>query len=194
MIVSEKHRYVYIAIPKAGSQSVSQWLVDHYSGSPVGYHHAWKVPPGYEDYFVFTVVRDPYERCFSAWWFRCMEPSRQRGNPMSGWSFDRFMRSVLFRKDASQSWDSGSTEARMTQKQFADLSGAQLAVRIESPDELGLLSFVGPEIPPLPRHNENRTRPDLPFHDYFSGEEEQLVWDYCAEDFAAFGYSRRPTL
>lgn len=192
MIVSQQHRYVYIAIPKAGSQSVARWLVDHYAGTAEGYHHAWDVPTAYSGYFVFTGVRNPYDRCFSAWWYRCREPSRQAGNAMFGWSFDRFMLSVMSYRETASRRPTAAAESSLTQKQYADLSGAQLALQIESPDQLAQLPFVSPPFPPLPRHNENRTKPGVSFADYFASKEERLVWDYCAEDFAAFGYVRRP--
>jgi hypothetical protein len=190
VIVSEKHRYVYIAVPKAGSQAIARWLVENFDGSAVGYHHAWRVPPTYADYLVFTVVRNPYERCFSAWWFRCQEPSRQRGNPLSGWPFDRFMGSVLAHRQSNRRPDPAGTAASMTQKQFAELSKARLAFQLERPQDLALLPFVAPEPVALPHQNETASKPRGSFADHFGAAEEQLVWDYCAEDFAAFGYPR----
>lgn len=191
MIVSEKHRYVCIGIPKAGSQSVARWLVDHFDGSPLGYHHAWQVPDELADHLVFTVVRDPYERCLSAWWYRCQEPSRQHG-PMHGWPFDRFMRSVLAHRRSSGPPDPWSTAASMTQTQFVELSGARLALQLERPQDFRLLPFVPSQVPPLPRENQTSTKPPGTFSDHFGAAEEQLVWDYCSEDFARFGYPRRP--
>lgn len=191
MIVSERHRYVYIGIPKAGSQSVATWLIDHFDGRVEGYHHAWQVPSAYRDFFVFTVVRDPYERCFSAWWFRCMDPAR-RQSPTSGWSFDRFLRSVLASQRTGRPPDPASTSASLTQMQFVDLSNARRAIHLERPEQLELLPFVPPGPPPLPRQNETSNKPHGSFFDHLGAADEQLVWEYCIEDFLRLGYPRRP--
>jgi hypothetical protein len=157
----------------------------------VGYHHSWRVPEEYARYDVFTVVRNPYDRCLSAWWFRCQDPSRREGNPMFGWPFDRFLRSVLAYRETAPRRPTSVAESSLTQKQYVDLSGARLALRLEAPADLRLLPFVGSDVPPLPRENVTTARPAGRW-DQLGGREEQLVWDYCAEDFEAFGYERRP--
>ena len=82
------------------------------------------------------------------------------------------------------------TEARMTQASYVRMSGAQGIFHLESLDELRSLPFVK-VMPPLPHHNEaNDERPQNIF-DLFGSAEEKPVWDYCAEDFDAFGYERK---
>src|SRR6266480_4616185 len=62
-------RYVYISIPRTGSKSMSQWLVEHFQGEWHGDHHEWRVPAQYRDFLVFTIVRNPYEIQASGWFF-----------------------------------------------------------------------------------------------------------------------------
>ena len=200
MIVSHESRYVYIALPKTACQAISQWLHLHYKGEYVPpMTHRWWPPERCEDYLVFTVVRNPYERCFSGWWWGCQCPVRKqvaeaRGDIAEfwGWSFDRFMRRrIEKRDDPPRNPETGGPNVYMPQIQFFRLSGASRVFHYENLDELEELPFVG-EWHPIERRNVTQTKPTRSFFDYFADDPqaEQLVWDYCAEDFDAFGYER----
>ena len=69
MIISKTLKYVYIAIPRTGSKSMSRWLVDNFQGEWHGRHHEWKVPDECRDFLVFTLIRNPYEIQASGWFF-----------------------------------------------------------------------------------------------------------------------------
>ena len=82
-------------------------------------------------------------------------------------------------------------EVNMSQKRYVERAGVQYVVHLEKfQQEIRNLPFISGDIPPLPRKNESPEKPKFKFDEYFSKEEEQLVWDYCAEDFSAFGYQR----
>jgi len=67
MIISEKNKITFIAIPKTGTRSVYSILIEHFGGKLLQ-EHGFKVPAKYEEYYTFTVVRNPYDRLVSAWW------------------------------------------------------------------------------------------------------------------------------
>ena len=69
MIVSAKHRYCYLTAPKTASKSLRQLFMTRFGGVTRGAFHQnlfVKPSPGW---FVFGVVRNPYARLVSWWWF-----------------------------------------------------------------------------------------------------------------------------
>lgn len=67
MIVSHELKYVYIAVPKTGSSTMNDLLTWRFAGKYVAPHHLTVIPKECKDYFVFTVVRNPYSRIRSLW-------------------------------------------------------------------------------------------------------------------------------
>ena len=67
MMVSEKLKVVFIAVPKTGTRSVYQWFRVHGDGK-LFMDHQKNIPSKYKDYFKMTIVRNPYERLVSSWW------------------------------------------------------------------------------------------------------------------------------
>ena len=194
MVVSDKLKYVFIAVPKTGSQAVCHWLCSNYYGKHALNYHDAEIPAAYTDYLVWTVVREPYARCFSWWWMGCREPSRREKNADTwGQSFKEFMVRNIERKNDWR-WRDNPEKPNysMTQKSFVDRSGAQTVVHYEQwRDELAGLPFIKKLVWPIPSRNTS-TKPKRSFHEYFfdDPEAEGLVWEYCAEDFEAFGYER----
>tara|TARA_Y100000389_G_scaffold95188_1_gene91842 strand:+ start:483 stop:1088 length:606 start_codon:yes stop_codon:yes gene_type:complete len=67
MIYSDKHKVVFIAIPKTGTRSVYNTMQKNYGAVLYKEHHN-KIPEKYKDYYSFTIVRNPYDRFISTWW------------------------------------------------------------------------------------------------------------------------------
>lgn len=201
MVISHPNRYVYIAIPKTACQAVSQWLVENHWGEYVPpMTHRWWIPEDCAGYTIFTVVRNPYERCFSFWWFGCRDEARKavveaRGDipEFFGWSFERFMRWQIDGRDkVARDPETGRPNVSMTQKRFFELSGASLFFHHENLTELSRLPFIS-EFRPIPPRNVTQGKPKLSFNEYFAADAnaEELVWEYCGGDFGAFGYERQ---
>ncbi len=190
MIVSRALNYVYIAIPRTGSKSMCKWLVENYQGEWLGYHHQWQVPDEFRGFLIFTLVRNPYDREVSAWFF---EPVIKSGKePPRPQSLAEVMRETIPLKDGTVKLEGTSVpEVRMNQKNFVDKAGVSLVLHFEQlPTCLRELPFVH-ELPPFPHENAGGYRPPgTTFFDLFTSEEEDLVWQYASEDFAAFGYER----
>lgn len=67
MIISNKHKVVFVAIPKTGTRSVYNSLRNVFAGELYKEHHK-VIPKEYRDFFKFTIVRNPYDRIVSVWW------------------------------------------------------------------------------------------------------------------------------
>lgn len=77
MIISEKNKYVYVSVMKAGTHSMYNLLKSKFKGkhyprefgnnSGAGPYHSNIIPKEYLNYYKFTVVRNPYSRAISAW-------------------------------------------------------------------------------------------------------------------------------
>lgn len=65
MIVSDKYKFVFIALPKNASRAVRNWAKSNYSAFQRGKYHG--ISKGYRYYFVFTTKRNPYSRFVSRW-------------------------------------------------------------------------------------------------------------------------------
>jgi len=74
MIISQKHKYIFIGLPFAASSAISKELLSHYGGVSL-YHKHSNIPllkmkqPDFpiNDYCIFAVVRDPVEIMLSVY-------------------------------------------------------------------------------------------------------------------------------
>jgi hypothetical protein len=73
MIISHKHRYLFLEIPLTGSWSIRRELSIHYDGVPILHKHATypeflQIANNAEkDYFVFACVRNPLDKTVSGY-------------------------------------------------------------------------------------------------------------------------------
>jgi len=67
MIISHKHKYIFIGLPFSGSSAISKELIEHYDGELLmakhtNINHLLKSKNiNIQDYFVFAVYRDPID-------------------------------------------------------------------------------------------------------------------------------------
>lgn len=184
MHVSRAFKCVYIGIPRTGSKSMFQWLSENFQSEGVGGHHDWQVPEEFRDYLIFTIVRNPYERQVSGWFF---EPLIKYGNepPKPKDLSDKLHMAIAHRRE--------EPERNLSQTSFIRKGRVDLVLYFERlPQCLGELPFVDKEsIPPFPHNNAGGYRPPTGnFFDFFNKEEEKLVWEFDGEDFGTFGYQR----
>ncbi len=178
MIISRHHKYVYVAIPRTGSKSMSRWLVDNYQGEWHGRHHEWTVPEDCRDFLVFTVIRNPYEIQASGWFSEPVNKPEDYSKPKTY-------------ADGVRDWVRPEDKP-VAQKEFVEWAGISRILYFEHlPSCLADLPFVDPaNVPPLPHMNAGGYRHPGTFLEQMAEGDEELVWEGSKEDFAFFGYER----
>ena len=69
MIISHKHKYIFIGLPFSGSSAISKELLEEYDGESIYFKHTNiqsvlnNKDINIEEYFVFAVYRDPVDIC-----------------------------------------------------------------------------------------------------------------------------------
>jgi len=87
-MISHKHKFIFIHIPKTGGSSVDYFFTNTYREGGLKTKHrtaqTYKLqfPNQFSEYFKFTIIRNPWEKCFSYYNYRA------RDNSQNG--FDRF--------------------------------------------------------------------------------------------------------
>jgi len=191
MIISNVHKYVNISIPKTGTISMRYWLTKYFEGKAVSEHHNWDWRPFVNggSYLIFTVVRNPYARCYSLWKWE-MKTGHAGGMLVDqSCSFEHFL---LLLKTKPQMYFSKDTspDIYINQSDFVYKSGASEVLKLENlPDELKSLPFAHGKEHRFPYFNPHSNIKE-PYSDYYNEETEALVWDYCQDDFERFGYER----
>jgi len=198
MIASLDRNYVMVTPAKTGSTSWGGWLINFCSGVSFGKTHDWKIEDAYLQCTPLLSVRNPYDRCMSLWWWSCADPTRNPKCHLYGCSFVKYMHRLLWFRDHP---DKGhqTPEVYMDLAMYADVLLAQtgkepIALHLEShvTDLQNTGMFTEEEIRHYRVRNISGTRPLVSAKKFLSGMEEDLVWQYCQEDFIRFGYSRLP--
>lgn len=91
MIISHKHRYVFIELPRTGCTAVGKELIEKYDGENILHKHATyrefkKIYPDLvEDYFSFSSIRNPldsivslYEKIRNGYYDFMLNPERKK--------------------------------------------------------------------------------------------------------------------
>ena len=178
MIISKALKYIYISIPRTGSKSMSQWLVEHYQGEWYGRHHEWIVPVEFSDFLVFTLIRNPYEIQASGWYFEPVDKPENYKKPKSY-------------AEAVSNWVRPKDQP-ISQKEFVEWSGITQILYFEDlPECLKELPFVNSNgVASFPHLNAGGYRPSGNFIEIMAEGDEELVWNGSREDFEFFGYER----
>ena len=67
MVISHKHRYLFVEVPQTGSWAMHHELINYYDGEPILHKHATylefkrKYPVSEKKYTVFAVSRNPLD-------------------------------------------------------------------------------------------------------------------------------------
>jgi hypothetical protein len=181
-MISHEHKFIYVAIPKTGSASINDWSKRNFEAEQIGRYHGFKIPKEFNRYLVFTIIRNPYERCWSWYWF---EELRDQ----NGWSFEEHFRQRLKGKNKNGRglyhplWAS-------TQKTFVERSKARYVIKLEGL-ELNVLPFVNSEEHmKIPHIRKTRGKPKGLAVDLMTKKQKDIVLEYCEEDFEVFGYEK----
>jgi len=101
LIVSHKHRYVFVELPRTGSTAVRHELRELYDGTPILHKHSTypeflrQASADERRYFVFSAVRNPLDDAVSRY-FKLMTDHKQRfSDQETGQRRKHFVNSVL---------------------------------------------------------------------------------------------------
>ena len=89
MIISHKHKYLFVQTPHTGSTSVGRELVKHYDGEEILWKHAMfhhfkrAFPDEAEEYFIFSTIRHPFDEVVSLY-FKLKNDQEHYSDP-SNW-------------------------------------------------------------------------------------------------------------
>ena len=113
-MISHKHKCIFLHIPKAAGTSVERFLRDVDSDIPAkvlrkrGFSHFLN---DYLDYYVFSFVRNPYDRLVSAWKWGQLKFQKEGGLPFyskeRAVSFEEYVSLTTdfdYRKDHKNLW------------------------------------------------------------------------------------------
>lgn len=89
MFICDDIEVIFTAVPKTGTRTMYWALGEFFHGRQQG-DHVKTIPSTYNNYFSFTIKRNPYDRICSAYWHVC----RRKGN----WDTDRYGYQKMLKK------------------------------------------------------------------------------------------------
>jgi len=184
MIVMPEHHALFVSTPKCGTNTFYSILKQHYGGQRVGRFHDRDVPAEYREWFVFSIVRNPYSRAVSTWYSTTVNRDNKRYayDALGTTCFHTFLRFLLARPPMLETRSLSIPQAEWLQ----DVPLSRL-LHLESIDgDVRALPFWRDE--PLPRLNAS-TGCD-PWQRYVDREAAELIERWAPDDFERFGYSR----
>ena len=194
MVISETHKFIFVAVPKTGSSSMEEALAPYQSSLSDQFNrHATclklqrDLPPEiWENCFKFAFVRDPYDRMLSWYFYRkrdqLKDPAYQRHHLYTGnISFDEFVDTF--------------TEKELMFKQvdfIAPHSGGLLVDRVGRFENLQedfssiceQLDIPHIQLPTI----RSSKKPGSDLRDLWTSKSRGIVNEYFREDFEFFGY------
>lgn len=197
MIICNKQKVVFVAVPKTGTRSIYKVLQNQYNGQRLS-DHLQVVPKQYKNYFTFIIKRNPYDRACSLYWALC------RRNPtfdQYGWleslkqkkfenNFENFLKIAISGKRHR-------IDHPIPQHRFHNRNRIDAILRFENlQEDFNNLPFVKEWIE-LPRMNITvgiKSTPDKirvprpPWKEIINDKSIQLINQIYAEDFKLLGY------
>ena len=187
MIISQYFQYVFVSVPKTGTQTMFATLVDHYHGERSGGFHERRIPGVAKLWYTFSIVRNPFERAVSLWYsttqrnpkddhygFRAACPDVD--NPAS------FINWIATNPPCVRPW------APLTWTQYEQLYGIALDTVLHTENlnhEFNQLPFVAT---PRDIGRRNVATRKLPTHAYMSQDLERAIVNWAGDDFQRYNY------
>ncbi|MEP0072762.1 MAG: sulfotransferase family 2 domain-containing protein [Marinomonas sp.] len=191
MIVSKKHKFVFISTPKTGTHTMYKILPEEYEGElQPGPYHQKNIPENYANYFVFTTVRNPFERMVSIW-HALIERENYRPTflPLVGSeSFLEFVKWITSLAPKERPKGKGGV---LLYPQSEWLKDVEL-------DKFLKIENIDSEFPSVPFYVKPSEQKKIPkvlarkhktWSDVQCKETRKLIVDWAKEDFVNFNYS-----
>lgn len=68
MIVSDRYNFIYIAIPKCGTNTMEAILTKYFDAHMLRPIYGTNIPPKHKGKILFANIRNPFHRAVSIWW------------------------------------------------------------------------------------------------------------------------------
>jgi len=197
MLISRRHRVIFLANPKCGSQSVRAALLEVPGVEEPDLHlhaclrsvEAWLDEP-LSDYFVFTTARDPWERVVSIYHFGMKIkasvwhlPAIESGS-VSAFCFHPTLEWLYRPKEGDESWTEGPYDLPSF---CSDISGSFRARVFDIRDVARLEACLAERDIRITVPNINRTNHG-PYADYYDERSAARVAFLFEKDIALMGY------
>jgi hypothetical protein len=181
MIISHKHQFIFIEIPKTASTSLHTFLCHQGCNSDRDFRHASALSvrdlPEWNDYFKFAIVRNPYDRAVS-WYEYRRRPEVNESRSMKDLSFKEF----LVQDDSKACYEFICDEDYNI---LIDYVG-----RYENlnNDVSHIMETIGISFDCLAKLNESSARKFRHYGEYFYDETKELLSDNYKMDLSIFNY------
>jgi len=190
MFINSADRWVYLDIPRCGSHSMGAMLTEHFGGALCRRHQWPEIGRVFDRWFLFTLVRNPFDRFLSIWRFvadcRDLPELWRQHLPTDD------PESMLVWLDSRPAFVTGPempwTRIAASQSVYLDMAKTtpDLILRLETiREDVARLPFYRDGVA-FPWENKSRAAAEL------SGLSVDLIRKLYAADFARFGYSTRP--
>ena len=198
MIISKKHKYVFISTPKTGSHTFFKMLPEQFDGErQQGAFHRRDLPSGIvgQGYTVFSTVRNPYDRLVALWnslLHTKPDPHAYRDTWLSVIRHDDFATFVKFAANNHKRIETMNAlrmpNLMMPQNRWYKAMPADvIPLHLENlSEEFHALPFVTePVTIPHELKRDHATWDDLK-----TDEVTEYANEWAGEDFERFGYTR----
>lgn len=189
MIINEESKIIFIHIPRTGGTSVRE-LFDFPLWGHQCFASSLKEQLGhkYNEYFKFTIVRNPWDRMVSYYHFLKDDPIGTKYSYPGGLADDESFKSWIMRRfgPGSQIHPNGDY---YTKKWLGDYDGNILVDHI-----IKFENFEEELQPILDKYELNKPIPHLnksirePYQEYYDDESKEIVRENFAKDIILFGY------
>lgn len=218
MIISQSLKYVYVAVPKTASQSISKLLQTDFDGHPYGNYHNVVIPPECLSFYTICSVRHPYTRAISLYMYAKANKRHRCYELANTLSFEEYMvwlanpmmepRLGATTNDANTLRSSNEIEIELLKQTVDNFMGRDLSQTdylayfmginyISKLDSVIRYERLQEDIRKLPFVGETLNLPHLnkseKNHDwrhYINRKTEQLIHRWSMYDFLNFGYER----
>lgn len=178
MLINHEYRFVYLAIPRTGSTSITRTLYNHFENSIKMGHHRMDVPDTCIEYYIFTTVRNPYFRALSHYRHRY----RYYKNTIANWSFSKYIKNIT-KEDMPKYGINNDPPCATYPKKFYKTEFIKLEEIKQQWKSLSI--WKNKNFIELPHLNRSINTEGI-YTQYLA----DCVYEYYMKDFNKFGYSR----
>ena len=195
MVISDKHKYFFCSMPKAGTHLLYHLLTKYFDGIRLPHDKSWHhtiakgiIPAAYKDYYKFSIVTNPFRRAVSCWKPLAHEPlyAKQRGwaEKLGGKSFLQYTR---FIKQSDMKHFLIASQSRL----FGSLKFDKILHLDNIQEEFNTLPFIQKkiEVPVIFSLNKFKNKDD--WKKLYSPEAVFNVLTAWGEDFDKFNYEKK---